>query len=180
MIETRRLRLVSLGPAVLRASLAGRREESEKLLAASLPGDWPDTQDLRHVLVMRLADLRARPDNEPWLSRVVTLRDDARVVGLTGFHGPPGGEWLCDFAPEGVEFGYSIFEPDRRQGFAFEASEALIAWASAEHRVRDFVLSIAPDNVPSARLAAKLGFQRVGHWHHAVRGLEHVHRRTLD
>jgi RimJ/RimL family protein N-acetyltransferase len=96
------------------------------------------------------------------------------VIGIGGFHGPPGGAWLRDVAPGGVEFGYTIFARDRRRGYAAEAGAALVRWASEEHGVRRFVLSIGPENEPSAGIAAKLGFRRVGEWVHAERGLEHV------
>jgi RimJ/RimL family protein N-acetyltransferase len=42
------------------------------------------------------------------------------------------------------------------------------------------VLSIAPDNTHSARLARKLGFDHVGEWLHEERGTEHVYRRGGD
>ena len=82
------------------------------------------------------------------------------MIGVTGFHGRPGGEWLRDFAPDGVEFGYTIFEGDRRRGYAAEASEALVAWASKEHEVRSHVLSIGPDNEASIGVARRLGFDQ--------------------
>jgi len=36
--------------------------------------------------------------------RAIALRSERRVVGVIGFHGPPGGEWLRELAPGGVEF----------------------------------------------------------------------------
>ena len=111
-----------------------------------------------------------------WLSRAVVLASEQRAVGITGFHGPPGGAWLRDFAPDGVELGYTIFPGDRRRGYAAEAARALIAWAAQEHGVASFVLSIAPGNDASIRLAAKLGFAPVGEWVHPERGRELVYR----
>jgi RimJ/RimL family protein N-acetyltransferase len=170
-IETERLRLPTMGPAFLRASLDGDVATAQALLGARLPGDW---QELAPVLRMRLSQLERAPDAEPWLTRAIVLAREARVVGVGGFHGPPGGAWLRDFAPGGVEFGYTIFAGDRRRGYAAEASAALVRWASEQHGVRRFVLSIGPDNVASAGLATKLGFRRVGEWLHEERGLEHV------
>jgi ribosomal-protein-alanine N-acetyltransferase len=170
-IETHRLRLVTMGPAFLRASLAGDGAAAEALLRARLPAEWAE---LAPVFRMRLRQLEERPADEPWLTRAVVLAGEARVIGVCGCHGPPGGNWLRAFAPDGVEFGYTIFPADRRRGYAAEAAAALVRWAREERGVRRFVLSIAPGNVPSARLAAKLGFHRAGEWVHAERGLEHV------
>lgn len=171
-IETARLRLAALSPAFLRAALAGRAAEAEALLGARIPEAW---SELEPVLRLRLRQLDEAPGLAPWLTRVVVLAREARVVGVAGFHGPPGGEWLRAFAPGGVEFGYTIFPPDRRRGYAAEASRGLMDWAESVHGVRRFLLSIAPDNAISARLAAGLGFRRAGQWVHEQRGLEHVY-----
>jgi len=170
-IETDRLRLPTMGPAFLRASLAGDGARAEALIGARLPAAW---SELTPVLRMRLRQLERAPEDEPWLTRAIVLASEARVIGVGGFHGPPGGAWLRDFAPDGVEFGYTIFAGDRRRGYAAEASAALVRWASEQRGVRRFVLSIGPENAASSGLAAKLGFRKVGEWVHEERGLEHV------
>lgn len=165
-----------MGLDFLRASLSGDRVAAEMLLGATLPSVWPDQPD---ILARRLAQLSADPALEEWLMRALVWEASGRVVGIGGFHGPPGGDWLRDYAPEGVEFGYTVFEEFRRQGIAYESSAALMKWARDEHGVTQFVLSMSPSNEASAGVAAKLGFQRVGEWQHEVRGLEHVYRRTV-
>jgi RimJ/RimL family protein N-acetyltransferase len=177
VIETKRLRLHVLTPELLRASLDGERARAEARLGAALPADWPDRECV-HVLRMRLSQLEADPDCGPWLTRAIELAVERRVIGIGGFHGPPGGSWLAEVAPGGVEFGYTIYAPWRRRGFAFEASQGLIAWAAA-CGVRDFVLSIDPKNRASRAVARKLGFERVASRRHELRGLEHVYRLTL-
>lgn len=173
-LETARLRLVPLAAGVLRALLCGERERAEALLGAALPEVWPMPDA---VLRLRLSQVERAPADAPWLTRAIVLREATRVVGVAGFHGPPGGDWLRDVAPGGVELGYTVVPADRRRGFAFEACDALLAWAFAVHRVGACVLSIAPDNHPSAALAHKLGFSKIGEWRHETRGLEHIHRR---
>lgn len=176
-IETQRLNLVTLGPALLRAILADDANAAQARLGAGMPEAWPGLAD---VFRLRLAQLEAAPADEPWLLRAVVLRSEARVIGVTGFHGRPGGAWLKDYAPEGVEFGYTIFEGYRRNGYATEAGEGLIRWATDEHRVRSYVLSIGPGNDASQRVARKLGFRQVGEWAHPERGRELVFLRALD
>ena len=173
MIETKRLRLITLGPEVLSALLAGATDTAARHLGV---GSAEGFAELAPALRMRLAQLEAVPGDEPWLSRAVVLADEQRAVGITGFHGPPGGAWLREFAPDGVEFGYTIFPGDRRRGYATEAGRALVAWAAREHGVARFVLSIAPGNDASIRVAEKLGFARVGDWVHPERGRELVYR----
>lgn len=174
-IDSARLRLVTLGPELLRALIAAEVATAEALLGAPIPDALFELID---VFRMRLGQLEAVPEDEPWLLRAIVLAAEARVIGVTGFHGRPGGEWLRDFAPDGVEFGYTIFEGDRRRGYAAEASEALVAWARQEHGVRSHVLSIAPDNAASIGVARKVGFAKVGEWVHPARGQEIVYRLT--
>lgn len=60
-----------------------------------------------------------------------------------------------------AEIGYTIFEPWRRRGIAGEALAAMLRFAS-ENGADHAVLSIAPDNVPSLRLASRFGFRKIG------------------
>jgi RimJ/RimL family protein N-acetyltransferase len=176
VIETARLRLHVLDPEFLRASLDGERERAAAMLGVALPADWPDAADV-HVLRTRLSQLEADPSCGPWLTRVIELVRERRVIGIAGFHGPPGGAWLAEVAPGGVELGYTIYAPWRRQGFAFEAAQALLAWGAA-HGAPSFVLSISARNRASVALARKLGFVKVATWRHELRGLEDVYRRA--
>src|SRR5262245_16721716 len=109
IVESARLRLLPLDPEFLRASLDGRRDEAERLLGAGRPEPWPQLAD---VLRMRLGQLERDAALAPWLTRAVVSKEDPRLVGVVGFHGPPGGDWLRDFAPHGVELGYTIFAAD--------------------------------------------------------------------
>ena len=94
----------------------------------------------------------------------MVLREDGRYLGHIGFHTAPGAEYLQGLSPGGVELGYGVLEPWRRQGMATEAIGALISWAREVHGVTRFVVSISPENEPSLALAAKLGFRKIG-WH---------------
>ena len=60
-----------------------------------------------------------------------------------------------------TEMGYTIFEPWRRQGIAYEAILAFIAWAKTEG-LESVILSIQPANIASLALATKLGAVQIG------------------
>jgi len=96
------------------------------------------------------------------------------MVGHIGFHAAPGAEYFRPFSPGAVEFGFTVFPDFRRQGYAREASLALMRWARQTHQVTKFVLSIRPDNAISQALAAQLGFVRVGTHLDEIDGLEDV------
>lgn len=171
VIRTQRLDLVPLTAEVLALSLAGDRSEVQRLLGATLPPEWPIYPDL---FAMRLAKLKEDPALLPWLTRAMVLRETAEVIGVTGFHTAPGAEYLIPFSPGAVEFGYTVLPAWRRRGFARETALGLMNWATTEHGIRKFIMSIRPDNLPSQALAQQLGFVRIGSHQDEVDGEEDV------
>ena len=88
----------------------------------------------------------------------VERKSDARLVGHVGFfdmerdmvpsiRGLPEMGWIFDTSVHG-------------QGIAREACEAALAWLEAEHGPIEVPAIISPDNIPSLKLAEKLGFVR--------------------
>jgi ribosomal-protein-alanine N-acetyltransferase len=171
-IVTARLDLVSLGPDVLGASLASDRERAAALIDATLPPEWPGWAE--HVMRLRAEQLAIDPSSQPWLLRAIVLREPGRpMVGHIGFHAPPDPEAR-------VEVGYAVRPEYRRRGYAFEAVQALFAWAS-ERGVKRFLASVSPHNEPSLRLIARLGFQQIGTQMDDIDGEETVFElRLLD
>jgi len=154
-VHSRRLDLISMSPAFLSASLTGRRVDAARLLGAALPSDWPG--DAARWMQRRLEQLTRYPAAQPWLLRAMVLRDapDRPLVGHITFHDPPGpDDW--------VEVGYSVLPDYRRRGYAHEAVEALLDWATREHTILRFRASVSPDNKPSLGLVRKLGFREIG------------------
>ena len=185
MIKTSRLTLRLMTEQFMRACLEKRVGDAERLLGASIGSAWFEEMGF---LAMRVEQLRQDPDYAIWGPRAVVLESavletrprviEARMIGHIGFHGKPNQPYLLEFVPDGIEFGYTIDGAYRRQGFALEASLALMRWAALEHGIRRFVLSVSPDNVASQGLAAKLGFQKVGEHIDKIDGLEEVFELT--
>ena len=145
-------------PQFLEASLEGARAQLGVVLGVTIPDEWPD--DPRWPR-RRLEQLREDPELQPWLLRAIVLRAERRMVGHIGFHGRPDDPSLQELAPGGVELGYTVFENDRRRGYAREACEALMSWAHRSQGVTRFVVSISPANLASLTLARRLGFERI-------------------
>ena len=176
IISSARLDLIPLAPAFMEASLRGDHALAQRLLGLTIPAD----SVMKHSLLeRRLGQLRAQPGLvpwlQPWLLRAMGLRGQRLMVGHIGFHTAPGPEYLRDIAPGAVEYGYTVYPPYRRQGFAREAAAALMRWAHREQQVARFVLTISPDNRPSVRLAESFGFARVGSHIDEVDGLEDIY-----
>jgi [ribosomal protein S5]-alanine N-acetyltransferase len=165
-IHADRLDLVPLSPALLDAILTGRRPDAEAIAGMKLPEGWPDERD-RRLLRLRRDQMRQDPGCQQWLLRAMVLRGGQTMVGHIGFHGPPQ-------TIGRAELGYSVVPDHRRRGYAIEATLALMDWAAREHDVRNFFVSIAPDNAASLALATKLGFAKVGEQIDEEDGLEYV------
>ncbi|OQP88274.1 GNAT family N-acetyltransferase [Rhizobium rhizosphaerae] len=83
-------------------------------------------------------------------------RVTGRFVGEAGFH-----EVRRDMTPSLIgtlETGWVLLPEFHGKGYAFEAMDAMIAWADVNFASRDMTAIISPGNEPSFKLAAKLGF----------------------
>ncbi len=182
-IFTPRLLLRLLDHAFLDACLRGRVAEARALLGADVPTAWLAEVDF---IARRWQQLRTEPEYAPFAPRALLCRDapgvDLRMVGHCGFHSAPDAAYLGEHAAlrshlhagPMVEIGYTLFVGDRGRGYATEAVRGMAAWAHAQHGVRCLVASIAPGNAASQRLAARLGFVRVGGHVDVVDGPEDV------
>jgi RimJ/RimL family protein N-acetyltransferase len=139
-------------PEFLRASLSSDLLQAEHSLQVSLPLDCPG--DTRYVLSHRLKQLEADPAIQPWLLRAMTVLETGELIGHIGFHDAP--------EADRAELGFTVFSAFRRQGYAREATLALMHWARQTHQVTKFIMCIRPDNFASQALAAQLGFVRTG------------------
>lgn len=177
IIRSVRLDLVPFSADFLRASLTGNLTEAEKLLGAKLPAGWPGHPG---IYERRLAQLDSDPSLLRWLMRGMVLRESGRLIGRIGFHTGPRPESLRELSPEGIEFGYTVFEEFRRRGYATEAADALMNWARAGHGIRHFVVSISPENLPSRALTARFGFRKIGSHIDEEDGLEEIYERVVS
>lgn len=172
-----RLLLFPMTPAFLEASLADNRAQAEEILGQHIHADWFDEGWLMRL---RLDDLRTDPAYQPWSVRAIVHSAHGVMIGHTGFHTMPGPAYLRAILPNSVEIGYTIFPDFRGQGYATEACQAMMDWAYNSHKIRHFVLSIAPDNEASLRIAHKLGFLRIGEHIDAEDGVEYIFGRILE
>jgi len=130
--------------------LLSDRAAAERLIGATLAGDWP-APDLLDILP---AQARATADTAAWGIWTLVDRTDDTVIGEAGFLGPPDADGT-------VETGYSIVPERRGRRLASEATVALVAWAK-EHGATTVIATTRPDNVPSMRTLEAAGFERTG------------------
>ena len=95
----------------------------------------------------------------PWALRgygawMVQRREDGELLGRLGLWAPE--EW-----PD-VEIGWRFFRAAWGQGYATEAARAALGWAWTTQGFGHLISLIKPDNVPSQRLAQRLGHVNTG------------------
>ena len=86
----------------------------------------------------------------------VEERASGRYMGRVGPWQPEG--W------PGFEIGWGLSGTAQGQGYATEAAQAAIDWSRATLSVGRILHIIHPDNVPSQRVARRLGAGVVGQW----------------
>ena len=163
-VRTERLDLVPLPPPVVAALAVAEFARAAEL--ATFPLDPAAFAEDAHVLQLRAAQIADDPALEPWLLRVLVLRDERRAVGHLGFHTAPDADGV-------VEVGYRVLPGDRRQGYAVEALRGLLAWG-ADAGVRRCLACVRPGNAASQAVARRLGFVKIGEEVDEVDGLEDV------
>lgn len=115
---------------------------------------------------IRVEQIRRDPTSAGWVAGAA-VDDDAGVVGLAGFHGPPDQDGM-------VEVGYSVDPRHRRRGHGGRMLAALVERARRERGVRIVRASVQPGNAASLAMVAAAGFHRVGEQWDEDDGLELV------
>ena len=151
-ICTDRLTLVTLTPGLARTALEDRAKLG-LMLGARVPLTWPGADFAR--MLPRLAEVEEGAPLWAEQTRLIVHEGDRTLIGETGFHGPPDRSAT-------VEVGYSIVPDYRGQGFAFEATRALIDEALTRPDVCRITASCLEDNVASLKVLEKLGMRFVG------------------
>ena len=152
ILNTQHLTLVVLTPDLARVALEDRAKLG-RMLGVHVPQTWPGA-DFARMLPRLARDFElSSPGAEP--TRLIVHERDRVLIGETGFHGPPDGSGT-------VEVGYSIIPAYRGQGFASEATRALIDRALSRPGIRRIVAECLDDNFASIKVLEKLGMRRTG------------------
>jgi uncharacterized protein len=159
ILRTDRLELIPVPPPVIEALLAGDAATAGAMLGVTLAAEggiadsavcagWP----------IHLWALRVDPAELAWRIRVIVLREDRRAIGSINLKGPPRDDGT-------VDMGWGVDSAYRGRGFAVEAAQAVLRWVLGEPRVARLTARIPPDNLPSVRVARRLGMWRTGRVH---------------
>jgi [ribosomal protein S5]-alanine N-acetyltransferase len=157
-IETDRLFLRLVPLAGLASTAAGNIKATQGLVGEKLPEEWFEDS---WVYKMRYDQWLEDPTYAPWSIRAIASKETGDIIGNMNCHHKPMPFLLNGKESLATELGYTIFEPWRRQGIAYEAITAFTAWAKTQG-LESIILSIQPTNVASLALALKLGATQIG------------------
>jgi [ribosomal protein S5]-alanine N-acetyltransferase len=165
LLQTPRLRLVSLTLGVVEAVIEGRREDAEALVGARMPDRWPNRELVERAFSAPLDAIRRAPEVCLWGDRVIIApgaAGDPRVVGSIIFRRKPD---------NGVaEIAYGVEEGSQGQGYATEAVGASITWALTQEHVRAVQATTFAWHWASRRVIEKVGMVKVGVREHETMG----------
>ena len=158
-LETDRLYLALVPLAGLAATAAKKPAVAKKIIGDKLPPEWFDQA---WVFALRRDQWLASAAYAPWSIRAIALKATGQIIGTMNCHRAPAPFRFGDEIFQVVEMGYEIFPPWQRQAYAFEAITGFLDWARTQG-LEGVLLSIAPDNSASRRLAEKLGATLIDH-----------------
>jgi [ribosomal protein S5]-alanine N-acetyltransferase len=125
------------------------REEVEQMIA-----DLPEDQRAQ-ISPEWLARMRASPAGDPWLYAFqLVAKDTGSTVGTCSFKGPP--------VDGVVEIAYGTKAGHEGKGYATEAAQALVDYATTRDEVCLVIAHTLPGGLASKRVLAKCGFKYVG------------------
>lgn len=122
---------------------------------ASLPNRLAEDAMPPPVVAIRALQMLTNGPANAWCNTFYMLRtQDNQVVGGCGFkHLPLDGR---------VEIGYGVGSAFQRQGMATAAVARLLQLAFASGQADEVLANILPDNIASAKVVQRLGFEPIG------------------
>jgi RimJ/RimL family protein N-acetyltransferase len=153
--ETARLTLRPFSGDDLLALIEGAAQ-AEQRMGVSLAEGLRDFFVSGEVSPAWLERLRGARAADPWVHGFALIeKASGRAVGSAGFKGPPDEHGV-------VEIAYAVVPSVEGRGYATEAAGALVAFASADERVRVVRAHTLPAANASTRVLTKCGFERIG------------------
>lgn len=154
MLRTPRLELVACTLDLVRAEAVGARALTASMGVAE-PKHWPPPLNDENSQQWVREQLEADPAIAGWLLWYFVLPETPRqLIGNGGFKGRPKNGL--------VEVGYSVLPDFQGNGYATEATRALIGWAFSHPEVDRVAAETLPSLEPSLGVMRKCGMKYVG------------------
>ncbi|MBD2299209.1 GNAT family N-acetyltransferase [Nostoc sp. FACHB-190] len=152
---TERLNLVPFKLDILQAAVKGNAEFASYLGVKILP-DWQSPKVIEDLSAL-VDILCSYPAQNEWgWGSLVIHRDEQTLIGHVLVKVIPD----STFTPtDSLEMGYIIAESHRGQGYAFEATKAIVDFAFSLPSVQSVTAGCYKDNIASRRILEKIGLE---------------------
>jgi [ribosomal protein S5]-alanine N-acetyltransferase len=152
-IVTPRLRLVTQSHELMRADCAADYVTLGDLLQANVPMEWPPEHVEPHCFAFTETMYAEHPHTYGWGRYIVLQAQPATLIGVVGAF--PRNETEA-------EVGYGILSRWQRQGYATEATQALIAGLFEDTRIQTISAQTFPHLIASLRVMEHCGMHPAG------------------
>lgn len=156
-ISTSRIAIVPLCLEELELIIISRAEFEKKSGCCASGIELPPAycEELTEMLEQNRDALDKNPNHYLFYTLWVMIhRESKSIVGQFSFNAKPN-------ADGEVEVFFSIKEPYRRRGYAYEVMQGVIGWASESGLIRKFLVEADFDNKAAMASLKKLGFRPV-------------------
>lgn len=130
-------------------SIILHREELKSRWAVSIPENWP-TDEIKNILPFYIEKVEKDSSKLGWGPWLIIDYQNSQIIGNVGFKEEPNENGI-------IELGYQILENYQRQGFGYEAGQALVNWALSHGNVKAIIAECDNSNVGSIRILEKIG-----------------------
>lgn len=156
MLSTARLDLVAASMQHAEATIEGSAEIAS-FMQVLVPASWPPALLDADALKFFRDKLGEDESQAAWWFYFVLRRDDEgtrTLIGSAGFKGPPDTDGM-------VEIGYGLLPEFHLQGYASEASNALVRFAFADSRVQRVIAETLPELIGSMGVMRRCGMRQL-------------------
>lgn len=155
VIEGKRILLVQMPEQFIKDTWQAGNGATEDFLSHP---DWFKEKELARL---RYEQMQGSKEVGSWLLRAIVDKVDGKMIGHFNCHDFPNSSFLQKYHTDAIEFGYTIYQPYRRQGYAKEAVETMIAYLKEFHLAKAVVLSAVTTNMASLLMIKSLGFKEI-------------------
>lgn len=150
-ILTPRLALIAITPEAVLSEQAGDNRLGQ-IIRCTIPSCWPHADWEPHVFDFFLRQFAEHPDQLGWPRYIALPNPDGTrtLIGTVGAFSKTNPPTIC-------EIGYGILPPWEGQGFATEATQALIAHLRKDQRIATLIAHTFPTISASIRIMEKCG-----------------------
>jgi len=150
-ILTPRLALIAITPEAILSEQAGDNRLHE-IIRSTIPPTWPHADWEPHVFDFLLNQFAQHPDQIGWPRYVALPNPDGirTLIGTVGAFSKTDPPTVC-------EIGYGVLPPWEGQGFATEATQALIAHLRKDRHITTLIAHTFPTIAASIRIMEKCG-----------------------